>query len=95
MDIIEPIHFFGPSPGDQSAIAEMEKKEQPETSQPDLIPETDQDDPHGAAQQRPPEETNLTTPIQRPLEEEVKRPEPPQTLQQLPDPNHAILLAVQ
>ena len=28
MDINEPIHFCGPSPGEQSAIAEEEKKEE-------------------------------------------------------------------
>ena len=32
-NINEPIHFAGPSPGDQSAIAEEEKKEQVENSQ--------------------------------------------------------------
>ena len=54
MDITEPIHFFGPSPNEQSAIIEEEKKEYAETSQTDQLPPTDQDDPHGAAQQRPP-----------------------------------------
>ena len=63
----EPIHFLGPSPFDDSAIAdEEEKKEQPETSQPDQHALTDHDDPNGAAQQKPNEETN--------------RPEPPQTV---------------
>ena len=28
-DINEPIHFCGPSPGDESAITEEEKKEEP------------------------------------------------------------------
>ena len=46
--IDEPIHFSGPSPGDQSAIIEEEEKKE----QPDLPPVTDQDDPKGAAQQR-------------------------------------------
>ena len=39
---------------------------------------TDQDDPKGAAQQRPSEE--IKTPVQRPIEEETKVPEPPQTV---------------
>ena len=36
----------------------------------------DQDDSHGAAQQSPSEETNLATPVQRPIIEEIKEPEP-------------------
>ena len=74
-NINEPIHFSGPSPGDQSAIAEEEEK-QPETLPLDQTPVFDQDDPLGAAQQRNPEETNITTPVQRPIQEEVKEPEP-------------------
>ena len=34
MKIDEPIHFGGPSPGDQSTIAKEEKKEYPLTSTP-------------------------------------------------------------
>ena len=49
--IIEPIHFSGPSPGDQSTIAEEEQKEEHKTSKPDRLPVIDQDDPLGAAQQ--------------------------------------------
>ena len=50
-EVKEPIHFCGPSPFDNSAIAEEEeKKEKPETSQPDQHPVTDQDDSYGAAQ---------------------------------------------
>ena len=42
----------------------------------------DDDNPNGAAQQRPTEETNLiTAPAQKPIEEDVKEPEPPQTAQ--------------
>ena len=37
----------------------------------------DDDDPHGAAQQRPTEE--ITATAQKPIEEEVKELEPPQT----------------
>ena len=61
MDITEPIHFSGPSPGDLSNMPEEEKKkEQPMTSETNQPPVTDQDDPRGAAQQRPSEETNRT-----------------------------------
>ena len=77
-NINEPIHFCGPSPGDQSAIAEEEKKEQPMTSVLNQPPETDQDDPHGAAQQRPPDD--MTPQVPRPIKEETKDPEPPQTV---------------
>ena len=35
--------------------------------------------PHGAAQQRPPEE--ITAPALKLIEEEVKEPEPPQTVE--------------
>ena len=65
---LEPIHFCGPSPFDNSAITEEEeKKEYPDTSQPDHHPVTDHYDPNGAAQQRPNEET--------------KGHQPPQTVQ--------------
>ena len=40
----------------------------------------DDDDPNGAAQQVP-QETNLTAPVHRPIEEELKEPEPPQTVE--------------
>ena len=76
--IIEPIHFSGPSPGDQSAIAKEEKKEEPETSQPDQPPVIDKDDPLGPAQQSPTEET---TPAQKVIKEEIKAPEPSQTVE--------------
>ena len=69
-NIKEPIHFAGPSPGEQSAIIE-EKKEQIETSQTNQLPATDQDDPNGAAQQSSPD---LTI-------EETKEPEPSQTVE--------------
>ena len=36
----------------------------------------DQDDSHGAAQQSPSEETNLATPVQRLIREEIKELEP-------------------
>ena len=49
------------------------------------------DDPNGAAQQRPPEE--ITTPVQRPIDEEVKEPELPLTVRQPADPNQATLQA--
>ena len=39
---------------------------------------TDQDDPKGAAQQRPLEEIKIR--VQRPIKEETKEPEPPQTV---------------
>ena len=58
-NINEPIHLSGPSPGDQSAIIEEEKKEYAETDRPQI----DQDDPMGAAQQSSPEET--TPPVQK------------------------------
>ena len=52
-NINEPIHFSGPSPGDNSTIAiEEENKEQPKISQPDHPQVTDQEDPKGVAQQR-------------------------------------------
>ena len=70
IDVIEPIHFSGPSPGDNSAIAEEEKKEWPKTSPSDQPSVTDQDEPHGAAQQRPSEMIKI--PVQRPSEEEKK-----------------------
>ena len=72
MKIVEPIHFAGPSPGDQSGKSEKKNIR----SSP---PVTDQDDPLGAAQQAPPEE--IKAPVQRPIEEEVKEPEPPQTVE--------------
>ena len=72
-NINEPIHFSGPSPGDQSAIDEEVKKEYP------MSPEPDQDDPHGAAQQRPHDE--MTPQVKRPIKEETKDPEPPQTVE--------------
>ena len=78
-NIHEPIHFTGPSPGDQSAIAEEEKKDKVKTSEPEQLQVTNQDDPRGAAQQSPSEETNLITPVLRPIEEEKKEPEPSQT----------------
>ena len=40
---------------------------------------TDHDDPSGAAQQSPPDE--ITFSVQRPIKEDVKKPEPPQTVQ--------------
>ena len=77
-EVKKPIHFCGPSPFDNSAIAEEEeKKELPDTSQPDQHPVTDQDDPNGAAQQRPYEET--------------KGPEHPQTVHQRADSDQATL----
>ena len=79
MDVIEPIHFAGPSPGEQSASIEEEMKEQAETSQIDQPPATDQDDPNCAAQQSSPDE--ITTPIKRPTIEEKKEPEPSQTVE--------------
>ena len=63
MDVIEPIHFAGPSPGDQSAIAEEEKKEMAETAQTNQSLVIDQDDPLRAAQQKSPYET--TPPVKR------------------------------
>ena len=60
-NINEPIHFAGPSPGDQTVIAEEEKKEQ------------------AAAQQSSPEE--ITPPVKRPTIEEMKEPEPSQTIE--------------
>ena len=48
-NINEPIHFAGPSPGEQSASIEEDKMEYAETSQTDQPPVTDQDDPNGAA----------------------------------------------
>ena len=77
--INEPIHFAGPSPGDQSTIAEEVKMEYPKTSQSDQPQMTDQDDPYGAAQQSPPEE--ITPQVQRPINEETKEPEPSQIVQ--------------
>ena len=77
--INEPIHFGGPSPGDQSAIAvEEEKKEEPETSRREKHPATDHDDPLGPAQQSP---TEGTTPAQKVIKEEIKAPEPSQTVE--------------
>ena len=93
IQIIEPIHFSGPSPGYQSAIAEEEKKEQSQTSQSDRPQVADNDDPNGAAQQSTPD--LITTPVQRPIKEEVKEPEPPQQVQQSVDPNQATLQAFQ
>ena len=78
MSIIEPIHFAGPSPGDQSAIVEEEKKEQAKTSKPEQLTVTNQDDSYGAAQQSSPDEIN--TQVQRPIKEETKAPEPSQTI---------------
>ena len=49
--IDEPIHFFGPSPGDQSDVTEEEEMKQSKISLPDQPPVIDQDDPNGAAQQ--------------------------------------------
>ena len=49
MNINEPIHFAGPSPGDQSANVEEEKKEYAETSQTDQPLVANQGDPLGAA----------------------------------------------
>ena len=77
--IDEPIHFSGPSPGDQSAIAVEEKQDLLETSQPDHPLVTNQDDSRGAAQQSPFEE--ITTKVQMPIMEELKEPEPPQTVE--------------
>ena len=76
--IIEPIHFSGPSPGDNSAMIEEDKKEKPINSQPDQHLVADQDDPKSAAQQKPLEMINA---VQRPIEEEKKQPEPHQTVQ--------------
>ena len=78
LKINEPIHFSGPSPGYQSTITEEEKKEQPKTSEPDQHLVTDHDDPHGAAQQSPPEDINQ---VQRPINEETKELEPTQTVE--------------
>ena len=77
--INEPIHIDGPSPGDQTTIAEAEEEDQTQKFEPDLPVMTDKDDSHGAAQQLPPEET--TTPVQRPTKEELKEPEPSQTVE--------------
>ena len=76
MIITEPIHFFGPSPGDQSAIiAEEEKKEEPETSQPDKTIVTDYDDPLGPARQ------SITKETTAPAHKVIKEPEPTQTVE--------------
>ena len=106
LNINEPIHFAGPSPGKQSIIDEEEKKEQPKTSQQDKILVANQDESRVAAKQSPP--------IQRPIEEQTKEPESSQifqptggatmgtkpvdaapTAQQSTDTNQATLLAVQ
>ena len=79
IDITEPIHFFGPSPGEQYASIEEEKKEQAETLQTDQPPATDQDDPHGPAQQSSPDQ--ITPLVKRPTIEETKEPEPSQTVE--------------
>ena len=78
-NISEPIHFFGPSPGYQSAIAEEDKKEQPHTFPSDQPLVTVQEDPKGAAQQRPSEE--IMIPVQKPIKEETKQTEPSQIVE--------------
>ena len=67
--INEPIHFSGPSPGDNSAAIIEKKKEVPRNSQPDQHLVADTDDTKGAAQQRPHEKINA---VQSPIEEEKK-----------------------
>ena len=77
--IKEPIHFDGPSPGDQTDIAEEEdNEEQPMKSEPDLPLVPDQVETLGAAQQSPHEE--IATSVQRLINEETKEPEPAQTV---------------
>ena len=74
MKIDEPIHFGGPSPGDQSTIAiEEDKMEEPETPQPVKPTVTDNVDPLGPARQSPTEETTLARKV---IKEEIKTPEP-------------------
>ena len=78
--IDEPIHFSGPSPGEQSAIAvEEEMKEVLETSQPVKLTVTDHDDPLGPAQQSSTEE--ISNPVQKVKKEETKEPEPSSTVE--------------
>ena len=77
--INEPIHFGGPSPGDQSAITQEEKKEEAETSKQEKHPVTNQDDPLSPAQQLPTKE--ITTSVQKVNKEKIKKPEPSQIVE--------------
>ena len=80
IEIDEPIHFAGPSPGEKSKIAKEKKMEITTTSEPvQQPPMNNEDDPQGAAQQTPPQE--ITPLVQRPIKEDTKEPEPPVTVE--------------